>query len=149
MKLITDSNAKNDKSDARKLARLALADVGLLKPVNLRDETHQQMLRLHEERQLLRDCRNSMICQVRCFAKSSGFRLPDCSTEWFHEIDRTQWPKDFEKTVWPTMKAIKELNRADAPIDAPPSFCYHSKRSRGRKPLNRPQCIWLRVASSV
>ena len=117
VKLITDSNAKNDKSDARKLARLALADVGLLKPVNLRDETPRQMLRLHEERQLLRDCRNSMICQVRCFAKSSGFRLPDCSTEWFHEIDRTQWPKDFEKTVWPTMKAIKELNRDIAACD--------------------------------
>jgi len=35
VKLITESNAKNDRSDARKLARLALADVELLKPVKL------------------------------------------------------------------------------------------------------------------
>ena len=33
-----------------------------------------------------------------------------------------------------------------AAIDVKPPFCYHSNRSRGRHPLNRPQCIWLRVA---
>lgn len=118
VKLITDSNAKNDKSDARKLARLALADVELLKPVRLRDETHQTMLRYHESRVLLRDCRNAMICQLRCFAKSSGFRLPDCSAEWFHEIDKSQWPKEFEQTVWPMMQAIKTINQKIAAYDA-------------------------------
>ena len=92
VKLITDSNAKNDKSDARKLARLALADVELIKPVKLRDERHQQMLRYHESRLLLWHCRNAMISQMRSFAKSCGFRLPECNSDWFHEIDRSEWP---------------------------------------------------------
>lgn len=118
VKLITDSNAKNDRSDARKLARLALADVGLLKPVKLRDEKHQQMLRYHEQRMLLKECRAAMICQMRCFAKSSGFRLPECDADWFHEIDRSNWPKDYEQTVWPTFQAIKTLNRKIAACDA-------------------------------
>lgn len=111
VKLITDSNAKTDRSDARKLARLALADVGLLKPVKLRDETHQRMIRLHEERRLLMECRNAMLNQVRCFAKSSGFRIPDCDAGRFHETDKSEWPADFERTVWPLMKAVRELNR--------------------------------------
>ena len=118
VKLITDSNAKNDRSDARKLARLALADVGLLKPVKLRDERHQQMLRFHEARMLARRCRNAMISQVRCFAKSRGFRLPDCDADWFHEIDKTGWPKDYEQTVWPMMQAIETLNQKIAAYDA-------------------------------
>ena len=117
VKLITDSNAKSDRSDARKLARLALADVGLLKPVRLRDEEHQRMLRHHEARQILRNGRNAMICQVRCFAKSSGFRLPDCDADRFHLIDRSAWPTEFERTVWPTVKAIREINRQIAAYD--------------------------------
>jgi len=118
VKLIAESNAKNDRSDARKLARLALADVGLLKPVRLRDEKHQQMLRYHESRLLLKGCRNAMISQMRCFAKSCGFRLPECEADRFHEIDKSGWPKDYEQTVWPAMQAIETLNRKITAYDA-------------------------------
>lgn len=118
VKLITDSNSKTDRSDARKLARLALADAALLRPVRLRGERHQTMLRCHESRALVRDCRNAMICQVRCYAKSSGFRLPDCDAGWFHEIDQSGWPADFRELVWPTMQAIETLNQKMAAYDA-------------------------------
>ena len=99
VKLITDSNAKSDRGDARKLARIALADAEMLRPVRLRGERHQQMLRFHEARRLLIEFRSSMTCQMRSFAKSSGFRLPDCSAERFHEIDKSGWPEDYERTV--------------------------------------------------
>lgn len=118
VRLIKDSIAKSDRSDARKLARLALADIELLKPVRLRGERHQQMLRFHEARQLLMGVRCSMICQMRSFAKSSGFRLPDCAAGWFHEIDRSGWPEDYERTVWPMLQAIKTVNRKIAAYDA-------------------------------
>lgn len=111
VKLIVDSNAKSDKSDARKLARLALAGFDLLKPVKLRDEIYQRMLRYHESRLLLIECRNSMICQVRCYAKSCGFRIPECAAEKFHETDKSLWPTEFEQMIWPTMDAIKTLNQ--------------------------------------
>lgn len=118
VKLITDSIAKSDRSDARKLARLALADIELLKPVRLRDEKHQQMLRFHEARQLLMKFRGSMICQIRSFAKSSGFRLPDCAAEWFHEIGKSGWPEEYEQTVWPMLQTIKTVNQKIAAYDA-------------------------------
>ena len=117
VKLITESNAKSDRSDARKLARIALADIELLKPVRLRDEKHQHMLRLHEARQLLMRFRSSMICQMRSFAKSCGFRLPDCATEWFHEIDKSKWTDDYEQTVWPVLHVIETVNQKIAAYD--------------------------------
>lgn len=118
VKLITGSNCKSDRGDARKLARLALADVGLLNPVRLRGERHQQMLRFHEARQLLMGQRTALINQIRNFAKSSGFRLPDCSTERFHDLDRSSWTAEFEQTVWPMMDMVKAVNMKLAAYDS-------------------------------
>ena len=53
LRMITESNTKNDKNDARTLARMALADVELLHPVRLRDDEHQKMVNLHEIRDQL------------------------------------------------------------------------------------------------
>ena len=118
VKLIPEAKAKTDRSDARKLARIALADVEMLRPVRLRDEVRQKMLRFHEARQLLMKFRSAMICQMRSFAKSSGFRLPDCSAEWFHEIDKSAWPKEYEQTVWPMLQAIETVNQKIAAYDS-------------------------------
>lgn len=137
VKLITESNAKNDRSDARKLARLALADAGLLRPVRLRGERHQQMLRFHEARGLLMRMRTSAICQVRSFAKSTGFRLPDASPERFHELDKSAWPVEFERTVWPMVQAVEAINQKIAAYDsmirklaASPEFAPQVERAR-------------------
>ena len=40
LKLLTESDTKNDRNDARSLARYTLADVGMLHPVFLRPESH-------------------------------------------------------------------------------------------------------------
>ena len=113
-----DPTSKNDRNDARGLARLALADPALLFPVRLRGESCQRMLRLHESRQLLMRMRTSAICQIRSFAKSMGFRLPDVSPERFHELDRSGWPGDFERTVWPMVGAVKTINQKIAAYDS-------------------------------
>ena len=110
-----DPTSKNDRGDAR---GLALADPALLFPVRLRSESCQRMLRLHESRQLLMRMRTSAVCQIRCFAKSMGFRLPDVSPERFHELDRSGWPGDFERTVWPMVGAVKTINQKIAAYDS-------------------------------
>jgi transposase len=137
VKLITDSNAKNDRGDARKLARIALADAELLKPVKLRGEGFQRMLRLHESRLLLVKCRTSMVVQIRCFAKSCGFRLPDCPAGRFHELDRSSWPPDFEQMVWPMMDMVETTNLKIAAYEsmirklaATPEFKAMTERAR-------------------
>ena len=107
---ITKSNKKNDRNDARELARLAIADPAMLHPVFLRDEVYQQMLRFHHARNMLISQRTQTINQIRGFAKSLGYRIECASTEKFHEVSRADWPRELEEAVWPIMGTLKTIN---------------------------------------
>ncbi len=107
---ITKSNTKNDRNDARELARLALADPAMLHPVFLRGETFQQMLRFHHARNMLISQRTQTINQIRGFAKSMGHRIERTSTERFHELGKAEWPEELEECAWPLMGSLKTIN---------------------------------------
>jgi len=107
---ITKSNTKNDRNDARELARLALADPAMPHPVFLRDEVYQQMLRFHHARNMLISQRTQTINQIRGFAKSMGHRIECPSTERFHEQSKADWPRELEECAWPLMGALKTIN---------------------------------------
>lgn len=107
---ITKSNTKNDRNDARELARLAIADPAMLHPVFLRDEVYQQMLRFHHSRNMLISQRTQTINQIRGFAKSMGHRIECSSTEKFHELSKADWPRELEECAWPLMGVLKTVN---------------------------------------
>lgn len=107
---ITKSNKKNDRNDARELARLALADPAMLHPVFLRDEIYQQMLRYHSARSMLISQRTQTINQIRGFAKSLGFKIEYSNTGKFHELNKSAWPIELEDVVWPLMGSLKTIN---------------------------------------
>lgn len=109
LKMITESKTKNDVNDARTLARMTLADVGLLHPVKLRGAEHQKMINLHEMRNILIKQRTGVIVQMRGIAKSMGFRIPKCSTAHFHNLDTASWPKELNDIAWPMMKNLEQL----------------------------------------
>ena len=109
MRMVTESNTKNDRNDARELARIALADVELLHPVSLRSEICQQMLRLLKARDVMISVRTKFVNQLRGFAKSMGFRLPSCSTNKVYLLDKSQWPEDFETVAWPIMDILETI----------------------------------------
>lgn len=109
MRMMSESNTKNDRNDARELAQMALADVDLLHPVSLRGETCQQMLRLLKARDAMVAVRTKFVNQLRGFAKSMGFRLPGCSARKVGRLDKTQWPDDFEAVAWPIMDVLETL----------------------------------------
>ena len=106
---ITKSNTKNDRNDARELARLAIADPAMLHPVFLRGEVYQQMLRFHHARNVLISQRTQTINQIRGFAKSMGYRIEGSSTEKFHELGKAGWPKELEECAWPLMGVLKTI----------------------------------------
>jgi len=89
LRMVTESNTKNDRNDARELARIALADVGLLHPVRLRREPCQQALRLLKARDGLVKVRTALVNELRGFAKSMGFRLPDCPANRANALDKS------------------------------------------------------------
>ena len=107
---ITKSNTKNDRNDARELARLAIADPAMLHPVFLRDEVYQQMLRFHHARNVLISQRTQTINQIRGFAKSMGYRIECSSTGRFHEQRKAGWPNELEECTWPLMGVLKAIN---------------------------------------
>jgi len=107
---ITKSNTKNDRNDARELARLAIADPAMLHPVKLRGEAYQQMLRLHQGRNELVRVRTKLVSQLRGFAKSMGFRIGDCSAERFHKLDKSLWPPELEAVGWPVLDVLEIVN---------------------------------------
>ena len=109
LRMITEAKTKNDVNDARMLARIALADPGLLHPVRLRSAEHQKMINLHEMRNLLVKQRTGIVVQLRSVAKSMGFRIPKCQAASFHNLDRKTWPKEFRDIAWPMMKGLEQL----------------------------------------
>lgn len=118
LRLITESKTKNDRNDAQELARLTLADAGLLHPVELRAEPFQQMLRLLHSRDGLVAIRTQLVNQMRGHAKSMGVRLAKCSAAKFHGIDRTDWPADFEELTFPQRDLLETLAEKIAAYDA-------------------------------
>jgi len=109
LKMITESNTKNDRNDARELARMTLADVELLHPVWIREEPYQQMLRLLKARDGLIAIRTKIICQMRGFAKSMGFRLPRSTSGRFHLLNKSEWPRDFEQLTFPLIDVLETI----------------------------------------
>jgi transposase len=78
VKLITQSTRKDDKLDARTLARLARIDPELLRPIRHRSEQARLHLMQVRVRAELVEVRTSLVNAARGLAKAMGERLPKC-----------------------------------------------------------------------
>jgi len=100
---------KNDKLDARMLARLLKADPNLLYPIRHRGEKARHGLVLLRARQTIVEVRTKLICSARGLVKSDGKRLPRCSAESFHKIDRAEIPEALRHTLEPMFTQIEAV----------------------------------------
>src|SRR6202007_228353 len=80
VQLITKSNRKDDRHDARTLARLARIDPELLGPVRHRSAQAQIHLTVIRARAELVSARTALVNAARGLVKSYGERLPKCGT---------------------------------------------------------------------
>src|SRR5580704_9948208 len=81
VQLITKSNRKDDRHDARTLARLARIDPELLGPVRHRSVQAQIHLTVIRARAELVSARTALVNAARGLVKSFGERLPKCGTQ--------------------------------------------------------------------
>src|ERR1700674_3817286 len=81
VRLIGESSRKDDRLDARTLARLARIDPGLLGPVRHRSAKAQIHLTVIRARAALVSTRTALVNAVRGLTKSYGERLRKCGTE--------------------------------------------------------------------
>lgn len=103
--LITQSDEKDDRSDAEHLARLGRADPKLLRPIEPRAEAAQRDQSLLQVRHALVQSRASLVTQARGLAKPLGMRLPSCTTEGFASRMR----KEGLEEVFPGMRELVEM----------------------------------------
>jgi transposase len=95
---------KNDRLDAQILARQVKSDPKLLYPIRHRGEKARHALVLLRARQAVVNARTKLICGVRGLVKSTGHRLPSCSADSFHKMNRTHVPE----VLWDMLEPLFE-----------------------------------------
>jgi len=118
MESIHKNRRKNDKVDARTLARLVRADPALLYPIRHRGVEARNDLVLLRARDALVAARTKLINCVRGQVKSVGGRLPKCSAESFHNTVADKLPDSLRYTLLPLVFQIGEMTARIRTYDA-------------------------------
>src|ERR1700694_6249405 len=110
VQLITKSNRKDDRHDARTLARLARIDPELLGPVRHRSVQAQLHLTVIRPRAELVRARTALVNAVRGLVKSYGQRLPKCGTQQVSRELAAGLNAELREVLEPLLKEIESLN---------------------------------------
>ena len=110
LRMIYESDRKNDRLDARMLARLGRADVELLAPVQHRSAKAQADLAVIRGRDSLVNARTQLINACRGTVKAIGGRLPKCTTAAFVSKVKVSIPPELEVALRPLMASIRALS---------------------------------------
>lgn len=111
LRLIYETDRKSDRVDAEYLARLGRLDPELLAPIEHRSENAQVDLALLRSRDALVRARAALVNHVRGLVKSSGTRLPACSTHSFANKVREFIPEALRPALEPVLETLGEMNR--------------------------------------
>src|SRR6202049_2982097 len=110
VRLITDSSRKEDRLDAKTLARLARIDPELLSPIRHRSEQAQADLIVIRARAALVEARTMLINSARGLTKSYGERLRSCGTGQVGEALAEALSEPLQKALKPMPTEIKSLS---------------------------------------
>jgi transposase len=109
VQLISASSRKNDRMDARLLARLARVDPQLLRPIRHRSEQAQADLMAIRIRATLVEARTGLVNAARGFAKAMGERLPACDTDSMDVEQLEALPAELQQSLRPLLEQVAAL----------------------------------------
>lgn len=110
LKLIYGSTDKDDRLDARRLARLARVDSALLHPVTHRSNDLQTDLEVLKARGVLVEMRTKMVNHVRGVLKAFGVKMKSCSTPAFSNQVRDVVPENLRSGLLPLIDALQDIS---------------------------------------
>ena len=110
VRLITKSRRKDDRLDARTLARLARIDPELLSPVKHRSAQAQLHLAEIRARAGLVSARTALINAARGLVKSYGERLPKCHTQQVGREMTGALSMGLREALEPLLREVESLN---------------------------------------
>jgi transposase len=108
--LIVKSRRKDDRMDARTLARLARLDPELLSPVQHRSAQAQLHLTEIRARAVLVSSRTALVNAARGLVKSYGERLRKCGTFQFSQKTATGLSAGLREALQPLLLEVESLN---------------------------------------
>jgi len=110
VKLITQSVRKNDRIDARQLARLARVDPKLLSPIRHRGEEAQRDLGVIRARAELMEARTQLINSARGLVKPMGERLKKCDADQVGAGLGASVSEGAQAVVGPLLKSVEAIS---------------------------------------
>ena len=110
VRLIGESRKKDDRLDARTLARLARIDPELLYPVKHRSAQAQADLAVIRARAGLVRARTSLVNTARSLAKSSGERLRGCNVRNLNPEKAESLSPELQSALEPLLAEIESLS---------------------------------------
>jgi transposase len=120
VRLIYESDRKNDRLDARMLARLGRVDEALLAPIHHRGAEAQADLAAVRSRDALVAARTQLINAVRGMVKAAGGRLPKSTTAAFSRKATALIPPELKPGLEPVLASIaaltEQIRRADEQV---------------------------------
>jgi transposase len=117
LQLISKNRQKDDRNDARTLARLARFDIQLLYPVRHRSQTAQSHLELIRARDVLVTVRTRVVNHLRGAVKPFGVRLPRCSPSAMVKKAPASIPAELQTAMGPLLDLIKTVSAQIAAYD--------------------------------
>ena len=110
VRLIIESSRKNDRLDARTLARLARMDAALLAPIRHRSAQAQQHLIMIRARAALVETRTKLVNTVRGMVKATGKRLRKCSARSMGPAAARQIDDALAQVIKPLLASIESIS---------------------------------------
>jgi transposase len=110
VRLITDSTRKDDRLDAKTLARLARMDPELLSPIRHRSAQAQADLMVIRARAVLVEARTMLVNAARGLTKSFGERLGSCGTGQVREELATSLSEPLQDAVKPLLAEVESVS---------------------------------------
>jgi len=117
VRLIGESSRKDDRLDARMLARLARLDPRLLSPVQHRSAEAQAHLTVIRARAALVGARTMLVNAARGLAKSYGERLRKCGTQQVNRNSASGLSAELRAALQPLLAEVESLNQHIAEYD--------------------------------
>ena len=121
LRFIWDSKDKSDERDARMLGMVCRIEPRLLSPLRHRGSQAHADLVVVKSRDMLVKTRTKLINHIRGVVKTTGERLPSCSTDYFSRRCAEHVPADLWLALEPIFDTIAQLgdkiHELDAKID--------------------------------
>src|SRR6266540_3539641 len=117
VQLVSKNRQKDERNDARTLARLARFDKELRYPIRHRSQTTQAHLELLRARNVLVAVRTKIVNHLRGATKPFGVRLPRCSPSAMVKKAPAAIPPELQAAMHPLLDLIKNVSAQIAAYD--------------------------------